>query len=388
MDVGGCNTAELYCKNATAIYNELTNKRKAPIKEVRIMKTNRVEEIISNMTSFGKDRYHRSELLSEMFKLQEDTVRLTFNEEHASTADLKIWDVERHLTDLNEQNNHIADVELEKFKGECRTLCNLIKAEISGQRGENRAFRSLEFLNAPSLIVKNVELSDGDLRTEIDALVINPNGLVIVEVKNTSKDIFIDERGDYFRTGEFLKWDCNIADKMAVKETLLKKALAAVGIDVPSIHKIVVFTDNRIQVQNKCNMIETCFVSQLSYKIDDLRNECNCSIQLMNDIKEAVEQASSKEEYPFEFDVKGFKHDFAVVMSILESASSDADIEEETEIIEFHIPENKEETVVKDNKVEMFETRKPRRFGNVAAIALVALAAGITAFNTIGKGGI
>ena len=64
------------------------------------------------------------------------------------------------------------------------------------------------------------------------------------------------------------------------------------------------------------------------------------------------------------------------------------DIEEETEIIEFHIPENKEETVVKDNKVEMFETRKPRRFGNVAAIALVALAAGITAFNTIGKGGI
>ena len=106
------------------------------------------------------------------------------------------------------------------------------------------------------------------------------------------------------------------------------------------------------------------------------------------DIKEAVEQASSKEEYPFEFDVKGFKHDFAVVMSILESASSDADIEEETEIIEFHIPENKEETVVKDNKVEMFETRRPRRFGNVAAIALVALAAGITAFNTIGKGGI
>lgn len=352
------------------------------------MKTNRVEEIISNMTSFGKDRYHRSELLSEMFKLQEDTVRLTFNEEHASTADLKIWDVERHLTDLNEQNNHIADVELEKFKGECRTLCNLIKAEISGQRGENRAFRSLEFLNAPSLIVKNVELSDGDLRTEIDALVINPSGLVIIEVKNTAKDIFIDDRGDYFRTGEFLKWDCNIAEKMAVKETLLRKVLATAGIDTPDIHKIVAFTDNRIQVQNKCNMIETCFVSQLSYKIDDLRNECNCSIQLMNDIKEVVEQASSKEEYPFDFDVKGFKHDFAVVMSILESASSEDDIDEDAEIIEFHIPENKEETVVKDNKVEMFETRNPRRFGNVAAVALVALAAGITVFNTIGKGGI
>ena len=116
-------------------------------------------------------------------------------------------------------------------------------------------------------------------------MVINPSGLVIIEVKNTAKDIFIDDRGDYFRTGEFLKWDCNIAEKMAVKETLLRKVLATAGIDTPDIHKIVAFTDNRIQVQNKCNMIETCFVSQLSYKIDDLRNECNCSIQLMNDIK-------------------------------------------------------------------------------------------------------
>lgn len=352
------------------------------------MKNNRVEEIISNMTSFGKDRYHRSELLSEMFKLQDEVVKQTFNEEHAAIADLKIWDVENHLSDLNEQNNHIADAELEKFKGECRTLCNLIKAEISGQRGENRAFRSLEFLNAPSLIVKNVELSEGDLRTEIDALVINPSGLVIVEVKNTGKDIFIDERGDYFRTGEFLKWDCNIVDKMSVKETLLKKVITAAGMDVPTIHKIVVFTDNRIQVQNKCSLIKTCFVSQLSYKIEELRNESTYSIQFMNDIKEAVEQASAKQEYPFDFDVIGFKTDFATLMAILEDTSAEQECLNEEDVIEFHIPKKSEEKVVKDSKTEMFDLGKARRFGNVAAVALVALAAGITAISTLGKGGI
>ena len=208
----------------------------------------RAEEIVSGMTSFSKERYHKSELLTEMFKLQEEVVKFTFNEDHASIAGLKIWDVEDHLSELNEQKNHVADAELERFKSGCKELCNLIKAEISGRRGEARVYRALEFVTEPCIVMKNVELGDADLRTEIDALVITPVGMVILEVKNTSKDIFIDDRGDMFRTGEFLKWDCNLAEKMAIKETLLRKVLMKAEIAIPTIRKLVVFTDNCIQV--------------------------------------------------------------------------------------------------------------------------------------------
>ena len=76
-----------------------------------------------------------------------------------------------------------------------------------------------------NIILKNIELKDGDDRTELDAVVITPYGITIVEVKNTARDIFIDENGNYYRTGEFLNWDCNIVQKMNLKEDLLKRAL-------------------------------------------------------------------------------------------------------------------------------------------------------------------
>ena len=193
-------------------------------------RTERIEEMMEAMKSFGKDKYQKNELLNEMFALQKEIVELTFNGEHASTADLKIWDVERHLEQMNQDCGNVADEALQRFKNGSKTLCNLIKAEISGARGETKAFRTLQYIRNKNIVLKNVELSDGELRTELDAVVIMPGTVVIVEVKNTGKDIFIDENGDYFRTGEFLKWDCNIAEKMMTKEDLLRKALERNGI--------------------------------------------------------------------------------------------------------------------------------------------------------------
>ncbi len=292
----------------------------------------RIQELMNGMTSFQKPAYHKSGLLGEMLGLQGDMVKLTYCEEHAENANLKIYDVEHHLAELNEQCGGIADQELKEFKNDCKDFSNLIRAEISGHRGEFRAFRTLDFIKSENRIIKNVELSDGELRTEIDALVITKAGLTIVEVKNTAKDIFIDERGDYYRTGEFLKWDCNIAEKMAVKETLLRKLLASEEVKIPTISKIVVFTDNRIQVQNKYNDIETCFVSQLAYKIDGLASE---DFYDLDGIKNIVEQASAREVYPFEFDVEKFKRDYAVLMAKLEAANaSDEQNEMPTDFVE------------------------------------------------------
>ena len=82
-----------------------------------------------------------------------------------------------------------------------KILCNLIKAEISGNRGEYKAFKTLEYLQSQNKVMRNVELSHGETRTEIDALVITPKCLTIVEVKNTSKNnLLIDEDGNYYRT--------------------------------------------------------------------------------------------------------------------------------------------------------------------------------------------
>ena len=205
------------------------------------MRETRIEELMKEMKSFGKEVYHKSELLGEMLLLQQEIVNLTFDGEHAASANLKIWDVVDHLAGLNEECGHVADIEVDKFRESSKCFSNLIKAEISGERGEYKVFKALENLKGSSKVVKNVELADGDLHTEIDAVVITPKCLTIVEVKNTAKNIFIDEEGNYYRTGEFLKLDCNIADKMRCKETLLRKVLEDAGYDNLQIQSIIVF---------------------------------------------------------------------------------------------------------------------------------------------------
>lgn len=286
-------------------------------------KERRFEEMMAAMTAFGKDRYQKSELLDEMFTLQQEIVDITFADDETPRTGLRIWDVEKHLARLNQECGNVADKELQKFVEESKTFCNLIRAEISGNRGEAKAFRKLEYLRSKNILLKNVELSDGERRTELDAIVITPSAVTIVEIKNTSKNVFIDENGDYYRTGEYLKWDCNIADKMALKKELLRKALGDRGKDL-QIRSIVVFTDNRIEILNKYTDIRTCFVSQLSYIIDGIRSCHNLTDEEMAHIEEQIRHSECRESYPFDFDVAQYKRDFATLLITLEQASAKA----------------------------------------------------------------
>lgn len=359
------------------------------------MKTQRIEELMTAMKSFGKESYHKSELLNEMFALQQEIVELTFSGEHAAIAELKIWDVERHLEQLNADCGNVADEELARFKEGSKVLCNLIKAEISGNRGEYKAFKTLEYLKSQNRVLRNVELSDGDVRTELDAVVITPKCVTIVEVKNTSKNIFIDEEGNYYRTGEFLKWDSNIAEKMSVKEGLLRKVLESAGYGHIQIRSIVVFTNNRIEVQNQYRQIRTSFVSQLAYIIDGYRLDNIMTTEEMDNLQAIVKEAECKEVYPFEFDVEQYKMDFANLMATLEFANV-RDVEEEVheEPVAETVKVAKDQTVHPIKKVTfasvmkaVFASKQLKYAGSTAAVIMVSVASGIIAANTIGKGG-
>lgn len=346
-----------------------------------MMNNTRVQELMTAMNSFRKEAYHKSEILNEMLTLQSEIVNLTFNGDHAATAELKIYDVERHLEQLNEECGHVADEALQRFIDGSKKLCNLIKAEISGNKGEFKAFRTLEYLKSQNVVLKNVELEDGDLRTELDAVVITPKCITIVEVKNTGKNIFIDESGNYYRTGEFLKWDCDIAGKMSVKEELLRKALANAGITDVKIQGIVVFTNNRIEVQNKYSALRTCFVSQLAYIIDGFKGEQIFNSEDMERIQEAVEAAECKEYYPAEFDAEQYKLDFATVMATLESVSA---AKEEVAEEEIKVAEPKKSSF-KDVMRAIFSSKYTRYAGSAAAGFALAVISGVATFNTINR---
>ncbi|MBQ4258830.1 MAG: NERD domain-containing protein [Lachnospiraceae bacterium] len=329
----------------------------------------RIEEILNQMNSFSKTGYPKKELLPEMFALQQEIVELTFNGEHANIAELKIWDVVKHLEQINEECGNVADEKLRKFRDDSRTLSNHIKAEISGIKGEYRAFKALENIQSPNRVIKNVELSNEKFRTEIDAVVITPKCLTIIEVKNTAKDIFIDAEGNYYRTGEYLRKDCNIADKMAIKEEMLRAILKEAGYGHICIKSVLVFTNNGIEVRNKFPLIRTCFVSHLAYIIDEKGVNGDISVNEMDSIQRVIENTKNQEAYSFDFDVRRYQEDFAELLAMLEFAKAN-----KQKAVSDDCQNNRDNTPVYINALE--DTSSIKRVGRAVMAVTFAIASG------------
>lgn len=226
---------------------------------------NRINEITAQITACSKDAYHREELLPELLELQKQLINLVFNDTHAEIGRLRIWDVERHLDQMNVDCGHVADELLAQVLANCKNICNMIKSEFSRNAGERKAFWSIDTIRCKKTVLKNVEFRNGEHRTELDGIVFTEKAIFVIEVKNPSRDIYIDERGNYCRIGTTMTFDKNIGEKMNEKVSLLKDALAGSGIENFNIENIVVFTNNNIRVDNRYPHINTCFLSDMPH---------------------------------------------------------------------------------------------------------------------------
>ena len=334
-----------------------------------MMNEKRVNEIISQITAFSKDTYARSEYLPELLKLQKELIDLTFNAEHAENGDLRLWDVERHLRKMNDERGHVADDELARFVKGSKVVCNNISAEFSGNAGEQKVFRALDNLGCQNSVLHNVELEFDGRRTEIDAIVFTNHAIFIIEIKNSKKNIFIDENGEFYRIGNSMHHDCNIADKMDDREALLRKALERAGMDYLKIFKIVTFTNPRLDVECKYHYIKVCPSNYLTSFIEKFTSNQWYSYEDICTMTEAVTEVKCPEEYKMSIDMTEFKRDFAILMAKLESAE---EAEKEPEIVQ-------EEPKEQDKNVESKPDNKNkiiRKYGS-----MVAAAVGVTLVN-------
>lgn len=323
-------------------------------------KTKNIDKIVASMRSFDRDSYRKDEVLPELLKLQREVVDMVVVDSDQDNADLRIWDVEKVLEQANAHLGGVADTELLRFKANCKSLSQAISGEISGIRGERRAHRSLATLNVENRLMKNVALSQGDVRSEIDVLVITRKGCFIVEVKNTRKDIFIDRSGGYYRLSSEPVFDMNIGQKTRDREFLLKSALACTDFATVPIRSIVVFTNEGMTVKNEYERLEACYLCQLPYAIEECPGEDVLAAKEMDLLVAAVEGAEQTDEYPVKFDAIGFKESFAAAMVALQGAEEAAGEDWETQGVGLD-PERGEKS---DG------TRSPRLFARWLAVAV------------------
>lgn len=327
----------------------------------------RAAEIISQITAFSKASYTKAEFLPELLKLQKELIDLTFNAEHAENGDLRLWDVERHLRKMNEERGYAADDELARFIQSSKIVCNTISAEISGNAGEQKVFRALENLSCENALLRNVELEFDGRRTEIDAIVFTHHAVFIIEIKNSKKNIFIDEDGEFYRTGHSMHYDCNIADKMDERETILRKALERTGIGRLKIFKIVTFTNPRIDVENKYHYIKVCGSNYLPTFIEKFTSDQWYTHENICTMMAAVSEVRCPDAYQMSIDMEGFKSDFATLMAKLEAAE---EAENEPDIPEKTSKTDREPDITAERSVK---TTQQYSKGMVAAAVAVTL---------------
>ena len=291
-------------------------------------KTERIAQITEAMKSFNKESYQKAEVLPELFSLQSEMVARIFGTEAAEEGSLKIWDVEAELDRRNASFGHVADEALYNFKNESKAVCNLIKSEVSGNKGEFKAFGRLEALRGSHRIFRNVEITSKTCRTELDGVVLTKRGVFIVEVKNTRRNILIDEEGNYYRMGEYMHWDSNIGEKMQMRETLLRQILESNGYPGCKIMSVIVFTNREVEVKNRDRNLKTTFLGPLPYIIDECNGtECFSDTDL-DRMTEAIETARSSESYKMDIDINQYKQDFATVIAEIEEAQAAAERKE------------------------------------------------------------
>ena len=162
------------------------------------------EGLLSGLKGLSKNVYSREELLPEMEQLEREMAQIVFEDE--SIEGMHLSDIMDQMNVMNDLSGNRASVELKRLSKLFDVFSNLIRAEQSGMFGEDLVEKYLSRMKSNHVVLRNLQLSDGVHNTEIDFLVLKQGVATIVEVKNSKKDVYIDEDGNVLIVTWVLRW--------------------------------------------------------------------------------------------------------------------------------------------------------------------------------------
>lgn len=114
-----------------------------------------------------------------------------------------------------------------------------------------------------------------------------------------------------YKVGRYENFDSHLGAKMDFRAEIIQQLLKDAGFENMRIEKVVVFTNNRIQIKKDYCGFRVCFLSRLPHLIDDFYG--TGVIQFTKHLQQMADYIQGKdlnEYYPFEMDVQEFKETF------------------------------------------------------------------------------
>lgn len=283
--------------------------------------TNRIEEVTSKIGAFKKQSYRQDQLRAEYRKCQRELWEIMCPERFMKHDDYDMCQIKDYLKHRNQQEGFIASEELAEFSKSCEIFKKTLGKLESGAEGEEKAFKALDTLRCKKLILTNKAFHKNNHRTELDAIVFTEKAIFIVEVKNTHKEILIDEKGNYctvkYNNKTILN---NIGVKMNEKDFLLRNALKKCRSERLNIIHIVVFANSKIKVTNRYQYVQTCYLSDLPHIIENYQGYNIYTDRDFKKFSRAIAKNECIQYFAADMDVERLKNNFASLVIKLEDA--------------------------------------------------------------------
>lgn len=183
-----------------------------------------IKNRLSGIGTMASASYTNQEIVDHLKDLQYAIAREVCGEDEGSRirADVIVQAVEEKVNTLGLQDSDSFII----FKQDMQDISRKIALTISGMKGEAKGFRALKALeyDNDTYVLRNVCLHDGEGRTEIDALVVSPYGVFVIEMKNCRKTMTITKDG-YFQKLDNPDYQYPLGERMCCKEILVREAL-------------------------------------------------------------------------------------------------------------------------------------------------------------------
>ena len=276
-----------------------------------------IKDRLSGIGTMASASYTNQEIVDHLKDLQYAIAHEVCGEDEGSRvrADVIVQAIEGKVKELGLQDSECFIT----FKQDMQDIGREIALTISGMKGEAKGFRALKALeyDTDTYVLHNVCLNDGEGRTEIDALVISPYGVFVIEMKNCRKTMTITKDG-YFQKLDNPDYQYPLGERMCCKEILVRETLGeALNVPVRSMLLLV----NDADVIDEFGKIQMANRNTVVYKIRSYAKESkHLEKDEVSEMVAKVEASHEEAKYPCSLDCERIVDNLAALVDEIESA--------------------------------------------------------------------
>ena len=287
------------------------------------------QQYLTQMTALRKERYSNKDMLQEAIALEDEMFLLCSGGIHIDKPHFS--DVITRLSERSEQLGGIATEKIDELSRRLEPLGQKISTGLAGGSGERLTFNILKTLTCPHSILRNVELTADHMHCEIDLLVITPQAMFCLEVKNYKHDALFDANGNIVRMSDGKVYDNNLGERIRCREHILRTILAQAVEEndrLPDIKTYVVSANSKVHFVNKFPYVESYCYSVIANIIEKQVLSSTQTVVDMEQTRQAILASYDVREYPLDIDVETIRLTFADILATLKYAEEHSETAE------------------------------------------------------------